>query len=168
MLHMICIFFSWNATKSNILKCPHFQNQMEKIGHFRKNEHKKVRHFEQNTWSILKREKHRNWIHMYVRFWGISGKNSYAISCKIYPPHTLWGISRNHPYLPLNFRVKLSSLADELNIEFKEVETLLITCILDGQIQGKINQVRKGTHRKKQNDGESSRPISVERAFFGL
>jgi len=38
-------------------------------------------------------------------------------------------------------RVKLSSLADELNIEFKEVETLLITCILDGQIQGKINQV---------------------------
>ena len=39
------------------------------------------------------------------------------------------------------FRVKLSSLADELNIEFKEVETLLITCILDGQIQGKINQV---------------------------
>ena len=38
-------------------------------------------------------------------------------------------------------RVKLASLASELNIEYDEVESLLITCILDGQILGKIDQV---------------------------
>ena len=38
-------------------------------------------------------------------------------------------------------RVKLASLAGELNIEYDEVESLLITCILDNQIQGKIDQV---------------------------
>ena len=27
--------------------------------------------------------------------WGISGKNAYAITCKISPPHTFLGISRN-------------------------------------------------------------------------
>jgi len=37
-------------------------------------------------------------------------------------------------------RVKLASLAGELNIEYDEVESLLITCILDNQIQGKIDQ----------------------------
>lgn len=37
-------------------------------------------------------------------------------------------------------RVKLSSLAAELKIEEKEVESLLVTCIVDGQIKGKINQ----------------------------
>ena len=38
-------------------------------------------------------------------------------------------------------RVKLQNLANELNIELKELESLLITCILDGLIHGKINQV---------------------------
>lgn len=37
-------------------------------------------------------------------------------------------------------RVKLQNLANELNIELKELESLLITCILDGLIHGKINQ----------------------------
>ena len=45
-----------------------------------------------------------------------------------------------------NFRVKLSSLAAELKIDEKEVESLLVTCIVDGQVKGKINQVSK---RKK-------------------
>lgn len=37
-------------------------------------------------------------------------------------------------------RVKLTSLAAELNIDYDEVESLLITCILDNQIKGKIDQ----------------------------
>ena len=37
--------------------------------------------------------------------------------------------------------MKLVNLAKELNIDKEEVESLLITCILDGQIEGKINQV---------------------------
>merc|ERR1712130_162537 len=37
-------------------------------------------------------------------------------------------------------RVKLSSIACELKIEENEVESLLVTCIVDGQIKGKINQ----------------------------
>lgn len=52
-------------------------------------------------------------------------------------------------------RVKLSSLADELNIEFKEVETLLITCILDGQIEGKINQKEGILIRKKEQSDDN-------------
>ena len=34
----------------------------------------------------------------YVLFWDISKTNAYAITCKIYPPHTFWGISRYPPY----------------------------------------------------------------------
>lgn len=37
-------------------------------------------------------------------------------------------------------RVKLSAIANELKIEENEVESLLVTCIVDGQIKGKINQ----------------------------
>ena len=37
--------------------------------------------------------------------------------------------------------MKLSSIASELKIEENEVESLLVTCIVDGQIRGKINQV---------------------------
>lgn len=37
-------------------------------------------------------------------------------------------------------RVKLSAIANELKIEENEVESLLVTCIVDGQIRGRINQ----------------------------
>lgn len=59
-------------------------------------------------------------------------------------------------------RVKLSSLADELNIEFKEVETLLITCILDGQIQGKINQ-KEGILIRKEEKSDDNRFSSMHK-----
>ena len=34
-----------------------------------------------------------------VRFWGISKTNVYAITCKIHPPQSFWGISSNPPYI---------------------------------------------------------------------
>lgn len=39
--------------------------------------------------------------------------------------------------------MKLSAIANELKIEENEVESLLVTCIVDGQIRGRINQVKK-------------------------
>ena len=54
----------------------HFQNQMGKMGHFRKNEQKKVGHFEKKARDRFENEKRTQ--NEYVRFWGISGKIAYA------------------------------------------------------------------------------------------
>ena len=62
------------------------------MGHYRNFEHKKVGHFEKKARDRFENEKRTE--NEYVRFWGISGKNAFAITCKIYPPHTFWGISR--------------------------------------------------------------------------
>ena len=69
----------------------HFQNQIEKMGHFRKNEHKKVGHFGKKARDQFLNEKRTE--NEYVRFWGISGKIAYALTCKIPPSKAFWGIS---------------------------------------------------------------------------
>ena len=61
------------------------------MGHFRKNEHKKVGHFEKKTRDRFENEKRTE--NKYVRFWGISAKIAYALTCKIPPSKAVWGIS---------------------------------------------------------------------------
>ena len=66
------------------------------MGHFRKNEQSKSVVFqEKNTWSDFEQKKKRKT--ETVRFWGISGKIAYAVTCEISPPQTFWGISRHPP-----------------------------------------------------------------------
>ena len=77
-------------------KMPQFQNQMGKMGHFRKNEYKKVGHFEKKARDRFENEKRTE--NEYVRFWGISGKIAYALTCKIPPSKAFWGISRYPSY----------------------------------------------------------------------
>ena len=133
--------FSWNAPKSNIfifgsflvfksitcffLEMPHFflfvfpemphfshfQNQIGKMGHFRKNELKKVGHFEKKTRDRFENEKRTE--NEYVRFWGISGKNTYALTWKIPPSNAFWGISRYLPYKS-NGNTRIISLMSSL------------------------------------------------------
>ena len=69
------------------------------MGHFRKNEQKKVGHFEKKARDRFENEKRTE--NEYVRFWGISGKIAYALTCKIPPSKAFWGISRYLPHKPL-------------------------------------------------------------------
>ena len=69
--------------------------KMGKKGHFRKNEQKKVgisRKKARDRFKNVKRTENE-----YVRFWGISGKIAYALTCKILPSKAFWGISRYPP-----------------------------------------------------------------------
>ena len=39
-------------------------------------------------------------------------------------------------------RIKIGFISGELNVDPADVESLLVTCILDGTIKGRIDQVR--------------------------
>ena len=65
--------------------------KMGKMGHFRKNEQEKVGHFGKKARDQFLNEKRTE--NEYVRFWGISGKIAYALTCKIPPSKAFWGIS---------------------------------------------------------------------------
>ena len=99
-------FFRFEIDQMFFLAMPNFQNQMGKMGHFRKNEQEKVGHFGKKARDHFLNEKRTE--NENVRFWGISGKIAYALTCKIPPSKTFWGISRYPPYM--NLHVKCCSL----------------------------------------------------------
>ena len=75
---------------------PHFQNQIEKWGISRILNIKKCGHFEENHVIDFKTRK-RPKMNMFD-FGTFQDFQAYALTCKIYPSHAFWGISKNLPY----------------------------------------------------------------------
>ena len=59
-------------------------------------------------------------------------------------------------------RIQIKFISGELNIESADVESLLVSCILDSSVNGRIDQVKETNPKKKTNPNEDFKQILME------
>lgn len=60
-------------------------------------------------------------------------------------------------------KIAIPFISNELNIEPAEVESLLVSCILDNTIQGRIDQVNQVLELDKEDSRCGARDIAIEK-----
>ncbi|XP_070505126.1 COP9 signalosome complex subunit 2 isoform X1 [Chironomus tepperi] len=60
-------------------------------------------------------------------------------------------------------KIAIPFISSELNIEPAEVESLLVSCILDNTIQGRIDQVNQVLELEKEDSRHGARDIAIEK-----
>ena len=66
----------------------------------------------------------------------------YLVSIMSTPPYSAQVLIKLiKPYT----RINIEFISKELNVDASDVESLLVSCILDSTIQGRIDQVRKNS-----------------------
>ncbi|CAO1372730.1 unnamed protein product [Diamesa hyperborea] len=60
-------------------------------------------------------------------------------------------------------KIAIPFISNELNIEPAEVESLLVSCILDNTIQGRIDQVNQVLELEKEDSRHGARDIAIEK-----